>query len=140
MKVTEVKVRPYHSNDEQQVIELWHQCNLVVPWNDPKRDIELKLKFQPHMFLVGAKDDLIVASIMVGYEGHRGWINYLAVLPNYQRQGIGWLMMNAAEAELKKLGCPKVNLQVRSSNKSVIAFYEKIGFTDSNVISMGKCL
>ncbi|MBD2411706.1 GNAT family acetyltransferase [Nostoc calcicola FACHB-389] len=140
MKVTEVKVRPYHSDDEQQVIELWHQCNLVVPWNDPKRDIELKLQFQPHLFLVAAKDDLIVASIMVGYEGHRGWINYLAVLPNYQRQGIGWLMMNAAEAELKKLGCPKVNLQVRSSNKSVIAFYEKIGFTDSNVISMGKSL
>ncbi|MFN6487227.1 MAG: GNAT family acetyltransferase [Nostoc sp. DedQUE03] len=140
LEVTEVKVRPYHSDDEQQVIELWHQCNLVVPWNDPKRDIDLKLQFQPHLFLVAAKKRLIVASVMVGYEGHRGWINYLAVLPDYQRQGIGRLMMKAAEAELKKLGCPKVNLQVRSSNKSVIAFYEKIGFIDSNVIGMGKSL
>lgn len=140
MEVTELKVRPYQLDDERDVIELWHRCNLVVPWNDPKRDIELKLQFQPHLFLIAAIDSLIIASIMAGYDGHRGWINYLAVSPDYQRKGIGRLMMKAAEAELKKLGCPKVNLLVRSSNKSVIAFYEKIGFSDNNVIGMGKWL
>ncbi|QSJ20929.1 GNAT family acetyltransferase [Nostoc sp. UHCC 0702] len=140
MEITGLKVRPYQLDDEQQVIELWHRCNLVVPWNDPKRDIELKLQFQPHLFLVAEMDSLIIASVMAGYEGHRGWINYLAVSPDYQCKGIGRLIMEAAEAELKKLGCVKVNLQVRSSNKSVIAFYEKLGFSDNNVIGMGKWL
>lgn len=140
MKITKLKVRPYHLDDEQQVIDLWHRCNLVVPWNDPKRDIELKLQFQPHLFLVAEMDSLIIASVMAGYEGHRGWINYLAVSPDYQRKGIGRLIMEAAEAELKKIGCVKVNLQVRAANKSVIAFYEKLGFSDNNVIGMGKWL
>ncbi len=140
MKVTKLIVRPYQPDDEQQVIELWHRCDLVVPWNDPKYDIELKLKIQPHLFLVAAIENLIVATVMAGYEGHRGWINYLAVLPDYQRQGIGRLMMTKAEAELKKLGCPKVNLQIRAKNQSVIAFYEKIGFCDDHIIGMGKRL
>jgi ribosomal protein S18 acetylase RimI-like enzyme len=140
IEITELNIRPYKLDDQQQVIELWHRCNLVVPWNDPKRDIELKLQFQPDLFLVAALDNLILGSVMAGYEGHRGWINYLAVLPEYQHKGIGKLMMKAAEAELKKLGCLKVNLQVRSHNKSIIAFYEKLGFTDSNVIGMGKWL
>jgi ribosomal protein S18 acetylase RimI-like enzyme len=140
MEVTELNIRPYQLDDEQQVIELWHRCDLVVSWNDPKRDIELKLRVQPHLFLVAAIGQLIVGSIMAGYEGHRGWINYLAVSPDYQRKGIGSLMMKTAEAELKKLGCPKINLQLRATNKSVIAFYEKMGFADDHVIGIGKRL
>lgn len=140
MKVAKLIVRPYQPEDEQQVIELWHRCDLVVPWHDPKYDIELKLQIQPDLFLVAAIENLIVATVMAGYEGHRGWINYLAVTPDYQRQGIGRLMMAKAEAELKKLGCPKVNLQIRATNHSVIAFYEKIGFADDYIIGMGKRL
>ncbi len=140
MELTEINIRPYQLNDEQQVIELWHRCNLVLTWNNPKHDINLKLQVQPHLFLIAARGQTIVASVMAGYEGHRGWINYLAVSPDYQRQGIGRLMMATAEAELKKLGCPKVNLQVRATCQSVITFYEKIGFVDDNVIGMSKRL
>lgn len=140
MHSNSITIRPYQVEDEKQVIELWHDCNLIVPWNDPKQDINLKLQFQPDLFLVGKIDDLIIATIMVGYEGHRGWINYLAVSPEYQRQGIGRLMMETAETELKKLGCPKINLQIRTTNKTVIAFYESLGFTQDNVISLGKRL
>ena len=77
---------------------------------------------------------------MVGYEGHRGWINYLAVDPSKRRQGIGQQMMKAAEQHLNEQGCPKINLQVRSSNLEVIAFYESLGFSRDEVISLGKRL
>jgi ribosomal protein S18 acetylase RimI-like enzyme len=77
---------------------------------------------------------------MAGYEGHRGWINYLAISPKYQRQGFAMQMMREAERILKDAGCPKINLQIRSSNKDVIAFYEAIGFKKDDVVSMGKRL
>ena len=140
MNVKEIFIRPYQTTDEEEVIELWRRCNLIVPWNDSKRDIMLKLQVQPQLFLVGTIDDRIVATVMAGYEGHRGWIKYLAVAPDLQRQGISRRMMEAAEVELKKLSCPKINLQLRSSNRAVIAFYESIGFSVDDVISMGKRL
>ena len=133
-------IRAFQISDEQEVIELWHRCNLVVSRNDPKRDIAAKLDVQPHLFLVGTIGDRVVATVMAGYDGHRGWINYLAVSPDCQRQGIGSRMMERAEVELRALGCPKINLQVRSSNRSVIAFYERLGFTEDDVVSMGRRL
>ena len=133
-------IRPYHTDDEQEVIDLWFRCNLVVPWNNPKRDIERKLKVNPELFLVGILDGKIAATCMAGYEGHRGWINYLAVSPDYRRQGIAVKIMEVAEKKLKELGCPKINLQIRTTNTEVIKFYESIGFTDDHVLSMGKRL
>jgi len=133
-------IRPYAAADEEQVIELWHHCGLVVPWNDPKRDIERKLQVNPELFLVGILGERIVATVMAGYEGHRGWINYLAVAPECQRGGLGRRIMEAAEALLRERGCPKINLQVRTSNQAVIAFYESLGFSIDAVISMGKRL
>ncbi len=124
--------------DFNAVVKLWNQCGLVVPWNDPGKDIRRKLKVQPEMFLVGCLDNRIVATVMVGYEGHRGWINYLAVLPDHRRSGIGRRMMEAAETRLRAAGCPKINLQVRRSNAAVIKFYERIGFKTDDVISLGK--
>ena len=140
LSVQQLTIRPFRPDDEDAVIELWHRCKLVVPWNDPHEDIATKLAFQPELFFVGAVDGKVIASVMVGYEGHRGWINYLAVDPDYQRQGIGRQMMAKAEAVLCDMGCPKINLQIRESNTGVIQFYEKIGFSSDHVIGFGKRL
>ena len=133
-------IRPYQEKDEKNVIQLWHNCNLVIPWNDPKLDIERKLKVNPDLFLVGLIEGKIIATVMGGYEGHRGWINYLAVAKEIRQKGVGQQMVETVEAMLSKLGCPKINIQIRSSNQEAIEFYKKIGFSINNVISMGKRL
>ncbi len=122
------------------MIQLWHQCGLVVPWNDPYQDIQRKLHVQPELFLVGELDDQLVATVMAGYDGHRGWINYLAVHPDCRRTGIGRRMMTEAEKRLRAAGCPKVNLQVRTGNTAAGGFYKAIGFKTDAVISFGKAL
>lgn len=133
-------IRAYCLSDEGAVIALWNACGLVVPHNNPKRDIERKLRVNPELFLVGELDGKIIASCMAGYEGHRGWINYLAVHPEYQRNGFAREIMQRAEELLRSAGCPKINLQVRSTNAAVIAFYEGLGFIQDNVASLGKRL
>ena len=133
-------IRPYQDSDEKDVIQLWQNCNLVVPWNDPKLDIERKLKVNLNLFLVGVNEGKIIATVMGGYEGHRGWVNYLAVSPEMRQKGVGRQMVERVEAKLRKLGCPKINVQIRSSNQDVIEFYGKIGFSVDDVISMGKRL
>ncbi|MCK4396068.1 GNAT family acetyltransferase [candidate division WOR-3 bacterium] len=133
-------IRKYEEKDEEQVVNLWNQCNLIVPQNNPHEDIKKKIEFQPNLFFVGTVNDEVIASIMVGYEGHRGWINYMAVLPEYQNKGYGRQLVDKAIAELKKLGCLKVNLQVRENNKDVIEFYENLGFSNDRVVSLGKHL
>lgn len=140
MKNTNLVVRPYQEQDEKQVIDLWHCCGLVVPWNNPKKDIWLKLQVQPELFLVGLIGTQVVATVMAGYEGHRGWLNYLAVAPEYQRQGIGQYMVEQATTKLKAMNCPKINLLIRTSNTNVIKFYEHLGFKIDDVISLGKRL
>ena len=139
-EMTEMEVRPFESSDEAAVVQLWTDGGLVVPWNDPGRDIQRKLKVQPEMFLVGCLDGQVIATVMAGYDGHRGWINYLAVHPDHQRAGFGRLMMKEAERRLRAAGCPKINLQVRGSNAAVIDFYERIGFKRDDVVSLGKRL
>ena len=138
MKTQKLTIRQYKDTDLEEVVNIWKQCNLVVPWNHHETDINIKVTFQPDLFLVGESDNCIIATVMAGFEGHRGWINYLAVLPEFQEQGLGQRMMDEAEKRLRKLGCPKINLQVRSSNKNVIAFYKSIGFSQDEVISLGK--
>ena len=136
----ELLIRPYQESDEDAVVRLWQECGLVVRWNDPHKDIRRKLSVQRDMFLVGLVDDRVIAAVMAGYEGHRGWINYLAVSPNCQMQGLGRRMMDEAEGRLRKMGCPKINLQVRTSNTGVIDFYKALGYTLDDVVSMGKRL
>ena len=138
--IKQLIIRSFQVSDEPDVIDLWHHCNLVVPQNDPKKDIEMKLQVQPELFFVGVISTRIVSSIMSGYDGHRGWIYYLAVDPDFQQNGIGRRMVEKVEMKLRKLGCSKINLQVRNSNNSVIAFYKHIGFGDDDVIGMGKKL
>ena len=122
------------------VIQLWIQCGLVVPHNNPRLDIERKLKVNPEWFLVGEMNGQVVSTCIVGYEGHRGWINYLAVRPDLQRRGFGRQIMEYAEKVLAEAGCPKINLQIRSTNLEVIRFYESIGYKQDPVVSMGKRL
>lgn len=133
-------LRTYQTTDEEAVIALWHACGLVVPQNNPKRDIVRKLRVNPELFLVGDLDGKIIATCMAGYEGHRGWINYLAVAPEHQRKGFAREIMQHAESLLREAGCPKINLQVRSTNAAVIAFYEQLGFQIDAVTSLGKRL
>ena len=92
-----MEVRPFDPSDEAAVVQLWRDCGLVVPWNDPYKDVQLKLRVQPEMFHVGCSDEQVIAIVMAGYDGHRGWINYLAVHPEHQRNGIGRRMMEEAE-------------------------------------------
>lgn len=133
-------IRYFHIDDTEDVIELWSQCGLIFPQNNPKRDIERKLKVNPEWFLVGELEGEVIATCMAGYEGHRGWINYLAVSPKYRRHGLATQMIREAERILKDAGCPKINLQIRSSNKDIITFYKAIGFKKDDVVSMGKRL
>jgi len=135
-----MKVRAYNDSDKEEVISLWDECGLVVPQNDPSKDIERKLKVDPDLFLVGVNENGIVASVMGGYEGHRGWINYLAVKPSEQRKGYGQSIMQAVEVLLRNKGCPKINLQVRTHNEAIIAFYCAIGYGNDNVVGLGKRL
>jgi ribosomal protein S18 acetylase RimI-like enzyme len=135
-----MRIRPYEIGDETAVIALWRDCGLVVPHNDPVVDIRRKLDVAPDMFLVGLLDSRLVASVMAGYEGHRGWINYLAVAPGLQGKGYGRQIMERAEQLLRERGCPKINLQIRATNRRVIEFYERLGFAVDDVVSMGKRL
>ena len=133
-------IRAYLEADEAEVVALWTACGLVRPWNDPRKDIARKLAVQRELFLVGAVGDRIVATVMAGYDGHRGWVNYLAVAPASRRLGLARSMMAAAEERLRRLGCAKINLQIRHDNGDAIAFYQRIGFGEDAVLSMGKRL
>lgn len=135
-----MKIRPFQMTDHDDVIRLWIQCGLVVPHNNPSRDIERKMKVNPEWFLVGEIDGQVISTCMVGYEGHRGWVNYLAVNPDLQGHGLGKQIMEHAEKILSDAGCAKVNLQIRSTNQQVIRFYESLGYRQDHVVSMGKPL
>jgi ribosomal protein S18 acetylase RimI-like enzyme len=135
-----LEIRPFQPGDGGAVLELWRLCELVRPTNDPAKDIARKLKVRGDLLLVGSSEGKIVASAMVGYEGHRGWINYLAVSPEHRKQGIGRRMMEEAERRLRAEGCPKINLQVRSSNPGAVAFYAAMGYLQDDVLSFGKRL
>lgn len=135
-----MNIRHFQASDEHAVVTLWEACGLVRPWNDPHKDIARKLNVQPELFLVGLEGERVVGTVMVGYEGHRGWINYLAVSPDHQGRGLGRRLMDEAEQRLRAVGCPKINLQVRSGNEAVRQFYESIGYSLDEVVSFGKRL
>jgi ribosomal protein S18 acetylase RimI-like enzyme len=133
-------IRPFQTSDESEIVSLWQRCGLLVPQNDPHKDIQRKLREEPELFLVGVVDSTVVATVMAGYDGHRGWLYYLAVAPECQRRNYGRRLVEHAETLLRERGCPKINLCVRSSNQSVIAFYERLGFACEPVVVMGKRL
>ena len=137
---SKIEIRPFRPDETEAVVALWEACDLIRPWNDPRKDIDRKLRVDPELFLVAVEDELVVGAVMAGYEGHRGWINYLAVEPGKRRQGLGRDLMAVAERLLAERGCPKINLQIRSENADVIAFYGALGYRKDDVISLGKRL
>lgn len=152
----DVRIRPFELADTEPVVALWRAAGLVVPWNDPYRDIERKLTVQPELFLVaeatgadgagvdGAESDgadgRVVGTAMVGYDGHRGWVNYLAVDGAHRGGGLGARLMAEAERLLLERGCPKLNLQVRSTNTAVIEWYRRLGYELDGAVGLGKRL
>jgi ribosomal protein S18 acetylase RimI-like enzyme len=136
----EIEIGPYETSQRDAVVALWHRCGLVRPANDPATDIGMKTAWQPDLLLVGTLDGVVVATAMAGYEGHRGWINYLAVDPDVQRHGVGREILDHAERRLADLGCVKVQLMVSTDNRRVVGFYEALGYTEEPVVAMGKRL
>ena len=135
-----MNIRSFQPQDEPAVVALWHECGLTRPWNDPHRDIVRKLTEQPELFLVGELDRAVVATAMVGFDGHRGWVYYLAVAARCRKRAFGRLLMQEAERLLQARGCPKLSLMVRRSNTDVVEFYRKLGYVQDDVVALGKRL
>jgi len=134
-----IAIRPFHETDQENVIKLWEKVFPdAPPHNNPARDIRTKREVQPELFLVALLEDQIVGTAMAGFDGHRGWVYYLGVDPDYQRQGIGTSLMKRVEARLIGMGCPKLNLQIRANNTEVQSFYESLGYFSEDRLSMGK--
>jgi ribosomal protein S18 acetylase RimI-like enzyme len=138
--VHDLHIRQFDELDRSAVVALWQQCGLTRPWNDPDRDIDRKVAHSRELFVVGSRNGAIAATMMVGYEGHRGWINYLAVDPAEQGSGVGAAMMAEAERLLADVGCAKINLQIRQTNLGAVAFYNALGYSTDEAVSMGKRL
>jgi len=126
--------------DVEAVVGLWRRCDLTRPWNPPHADLAQARVTPTSTVLVGKIGGVLVASVMVGYDGHRGWVYYLAVAPEAQRGGLGRRMMQAAEAWLRERGAPKIQLMVRNTNTAAIGFYERLGLERQDVVTLGKRL
>ena len=135
-----MQIRPFADADAPALVALWQVCGLIRDWNDPHLDIARKRGVQPELFLVGAVGDQLVASAMGGYDGHRGWVNYLAVDPAHRHRGYAARLMTRLETLLTDCGCPKLNLQVRTSNAEAVAFYRRLGYVQDEAVSFGKRL
>jgi ribosomal protein S18 acetylase RimI-like enzyme len=133
-------IRPFHEDDTDAVVALWEECDLTRSWNDPRKDIERKLQVQREWFLVVEEDAQVVASVMAGYDGHRGWVNYLAVASSHRGHGLGRALMAEVERLLLAAGCPKVNLQVRNTNRDALAFYKRLGYALDDAVPLGRRL
>lgn len=132
-------IRPYDESDEAEVAALWREVFPNNPWwNVPEADIKRKLMVQRELFLIAELEGAVVGTAMAGFDGHRGWVYYVTVKPELQRRGVGEALMNRVESELRKIGCTKLNLQIRATNKKVVEFYKKLGFKVEELVSMGK--
>jgi ribosomal protein S18 acetylase RimI-like enzyme len=135
-----MEIRAFRPQDGAAIVALWEACELTRPWNDPVRDVEAASASPASAILVGEQAAFLIASVMVGYDGHRGWIYYLAVHPDWRGRGFGRALMHAAEAWLSARGALKIQLMVRQDNEDAIAFYEKIGMELQPVVTLGRRL
>jgi ribosomal protein S18 acetylase RimI-like enzyme len=137
----EFSIHSFRDSDREALDALWSRAFPDdPPWNAPDVMIDNKLKVQPELLLVGEVSGMIVGAIMAGFDGVRGWLYHLGVAPEFRRRGFGTQLVRAAEDGLRKLGCPKVNLQVRPANHEVIAFYRSVGYEVEERVSMGRRL
>jgi ribosomal protein S18 acetylase RimI-like enzyme len=133
-----ILIRKFTFDDEAQVVPLWHRSGLIDSEDDSILTIERKLRAQPELLLVGAIKETIIATVMAGYAGSSGWISHLAVAPEWQRLGYGRCMMKEAERRLQNLGCPDINLHIRTNNRQVLGFCERMGYQIERVLSLAK--
>lgn len=133
-------IRPIADGDEAAVIALWSVCDLTRPWNDPAQDLKLARDTATSTVLLATDDGRIIGSVMTGFEGHRGWVYYLAVDPAHRGTGLGRLLMEAAEDWLKAQGAPKLQLMVRADNTTALGFYERLGLERQDVVVLGRRL
>ena len=141
MQAAELLIRSFREPDEADVVALWREAFADdPPWNEPVAVVRRKLKVQRELFLVGEHKGRVVAALLAGFDGFRGWVYHLAVSPANRRRGFGRVMMAEAEARLLGLGCPKLNLQVRESNVEVLQFYRSLGYSIEERVSLGKRL
>lgn len=132
-------IAPATIADQAAVVALWRECGLTRPWNDPDADFALALTSGSAAVLV-ARDEAVAGSVMVGFDGHRGWVYYLAVAPHARRAGLGRALMAAAEAWLRERGAPKIQLMVREDNAAALGFYEALGLERQPVVTLGRFL
>jgi ribosomal protein S18 acetylase RimI-like enzyme len=132
--------RSFVVDDTESVVQLWNDCGLTRPWNDPRKDIERKRTVQPELFLVGEDAGKLIATAMIGFDGHRGWVSYLAVDSAHRGRGNAAALMVEGERLLIELGCPKIMLMVRADNTAVIGLYENLGYATEQTVLMGKRL
>ena len=130
----------FEDKHRTQIIDLWKKCNLIKSWNDPNKDIDRKLKVNDNLFLIVEFNKVIIGSAMIGYDGHRGSLYYLAVDPKHQRKGVGKMLMKEIEKRLIEVGCPKINIFIRNSNIEVKEFYQSIDYEEQNCLVYGKRL
>lgn len=138
--LTGMHIREASLEDEKEVTDLWRRCGLVVSYNDPGRDFRFALSNPSSSVLVLCADRAIIGSVMVGYDGHRGWVYYVSVDEAKRSNGLGRVMMDAAEDWLKERHVPKLQLLVRESNALVLSFYDRLGFEVGQVKLMQKWL
>ncbi|WP_295839588.1 GNAT family acetyltransferase [uncultured Microbacterium sp.] len=131
-------IRAFAPADEDAVVALWEEAGLTRPWNDPRADIHRKLRVQPELFLVAAEGDRVVGSVMAGYDGHRGWLYYLAAADSHRGRGIGRALVAEAERLLEHMGCPKVQLMVRPDNVAARGFYDALGYEPFDTWATGR--
>lgn len=136
-----VEIRAYRDEDLPEVVELWRAVFPDAPRrNEPALDIARKLDVQREFFVVATAGNRIVGTAMAGYDGHRGWVYYVAVSPGHRRRGTGTALMRRVERDLARVGCPKLNLQVRGANREAVRFYESLGYATEDRVSMGRRL
>ena len=133
-------IAPLGPDDIPALVALWEACGLTRPWNDPQRDARLAIEGATSTILGLRDGESLIASVMVGFDGHRGWVYYLAVAPERRREGLGRLLMAAAEAWLRDRGAPKLQLMVRTSNEEALGFYEALGLERQEVVTLGRFL
>ncbi len=140
--MTELRIEPFQEGDTAAVVALWQACGLVRPWNDPGHDIAFCTATPHSVLFVGRRPVVgnLVATVMVGHDGHRGWMYYLAVAPAAQGAGLGRAMVGHAEAWLEETGAPKVQLMIRAENEAVSRFYQALGYRTETVVVMSRWL
>ena len=135
-----MNIRTAKLQDTPAIVALWKETNLLVPWNNPEEDIKRAFSTPTSTILVAEIENKLIGTILAGYDGHRGWIYYLAVKPEYQKHGYGRRLVEAAEDWLKSQGAPKIHLLIRKDNSQVQSFYHSIGYETSDVLMMKKTI